>query len=56
MMLLAARWSIRYVLCTRRGGTETPHPIERIEVLVRTTWREPGRGGWRAELSGRRLV
>jgi hypothetical protein len=55
-MPLAVFESIRYALCTRTGGTETPHPIEGTEVLGCTTRREPGGGGAQAELSGRRLV
>ena len=45
IMTLAAGRSIRYPSDSRASGTETPHPIEIIEVLGRTTRREPGGGG-----------
>jgi hypothetical protein len=55
-MPLAANRLIRYVQYIRVSGTETPHPIESIEVLGPTTRHQLGGGCSWAELAGRRLV
>jgi hypothetical protein len=55
-MSLATDRGIRYDLYTRASATETPHPIEIIEVVGCTTRREPGGETLWVEFAARRLV